>query len=606
MFVQIYWRAKIQKIRKLCLQVEVNGTETDGLSLQRRLPDLCRHWLTPAIGRTLDNFDPAEGDLFIERLEIDAGSLNLEDLEHGLAEAVSRTMEKLLGKQLPPADSSAWSTAAGMQLKTEQQSAQEAFIYFLETGALPWWFHLQDGQSLEQAILASWLEVENIGAPSRHFDIEILDALLSDAARIRLVHQFSPVFLEKMLLKLSPVQLRVVPEVLQTLKSSKVADIELGVIIKHFWQTVLLHVAQRKVKTAFELIEEMSHTLQDKYMHIPVLTSLLQHLSSGGGNKSASMSLDKINPRSINQSGETQKSSNAITTKRQTYRVHINHSFVDTEQGKNGRPSQSSTLLDISYADSASNKSKSKPISNDDKAKSHANPYLKQLNVLHRTKILKNAKAMQNINHHGSAYKNKESGSNIDITKLNNVNPEGISKLVKVDKLHIKIDVKEGVYINCAGIILLHPFLPRFFETLGIASEDNLLQPERALCLLHYLATGQTVAPEYELLLPKLLCNVPFEQPTESNVNLTPEEIEESAALLDAVVGHWSALQNTSADSLRGTFLLRPGKLSERGDGDWLLQVENRTFDILLDQLPWGFGMVKLPWMDKVLRVEWR
>ena len=51
---------------------------------------------------------------------------------------------------------------------------------------------------------------------------------------------------------------------------------------------------------------------------------------------------------------------------------------------------------------------------------------------------------------------------------------------------------------------------------------------------------------------------------------------------------------------------MRPGMLAVDADGDWLLRVEARTVDILLDQLPWGVSLVKLPWMDRLLRVEWR
>jgi hypothetical protein len=75
-------------------------------------------------------------------------------------------------------------------------------------------------------------------------------------------------------------------------------------------------------------------------------------------------------------------------------------------------------------------------------------------------------------------------------------------------------------------------------------------------------------------------------------------------ALLAAVIGHWSALGDTSPDALRGTFLARPGKLSRRGDED-LLQLEPQAFDVLLGQLPWGIGTVFLPWMKRFLWVEW-
>jgi hypothetical protein len=163
----------------------------------------------------------------------------------------------------------------------------------------------------------------------------------------------------------------------------------------------------------------------------------------------------------------------------------------------------------------------------------------------------------------------------------------------------------EGIYVRNGGVVILHPFLPQFFATLGIAAEDKLVRPERALCLLHFLTTGRLSAPEYELMLPKILCNVPLETPVESDVALTETERKEADTLLEAVILHWKALKSTSPDGLRGTFLVRPGKVSPR-DGDWLLQVESKSWDILLDQLPWGISVVRLPWMNRMLWVEWR
>ena len=165
-------------------------------------------------------------------------------------------------------------------------------------------------------------------------------------------------------------------------------------------------------------------------------------------------------------------------------------------------------------------------------------------------------------------------------------------------------DLQEGIYIDNAGLVLLHPFLPQFFRALGIVKEDALDQPERALCLLHYLSTGQEKAPEYELVLAKILCNLPLLEPVDTNLELSEMEQEEARALLAAVIQHWQALRNTSPDGLRGTFLVRPGKISLRGE-DLLLQVEPQTWDILLEQLPWGISMIRLPWMDRMLWVEW-
>ena len=105
--------------------------------------------------------------------------------------------------------------------------------------------------------------------------------------------------------------------------------------------------------------------------------------------------------------------------------------------------------------------------------------------------------------------------------------------------------------------------------------------------------------------MAKLLCNVPFATPVKADVGLTVAEIAEAEALLVAVIGHWDALRNTSPDGLRGSFLVRPGKMSQGDDGDFLLLVEGQSCDILLDRLPWGLGVVKLPWMERMLWVEW-
>jgi len=73
---------------------------------------------------------------------------------------------------------------------------------------------------------------------------------------------------------------------------------------------------------------------------------------------------------------------------------------------------------------------------------------------------------------------------------------------------------------------------------------------------------------------------------------------------LIAVINHWEVLKNTSADGLREAFLQRRGKLS-RVDGGWLMQVEQRAIDVLLNKLPWGISIIKLPWMNEMLFVEW-
>jgi hypothetical protein len=74
--------------------------------------------------------------------------------------------------------------------------------------------------------------------------------------------------------------------------------------------------------------------------------------------------------------------------------------------------------------------------------------------------------------------------------------------------------------------------------------------------------------------------------------------------MLSTAISYWTALKNTSPDGLREGFLLRSGKLSHKFD-EWFLFVEQKTLDVLLQQLPWTIGFIKLPWMNKMLKVEW-
>ncbi len=48
----------------------------------------------------------------------------------------------------------------------------------------------------------------------------------------------------------------------------------------------------------------------------------------------------------------------------------------------------------------------------------------------------------------------------------------------------------------------------------------------------------------------------------------------------------------------------RTGRL-QQVDGGWRLLVEGRAQDVLLSRLPWGFGVISLPWLDTMLYVSW-
>ncbi len=169
-------------------------------------------------------------------------------------------------------------------------------------------------------------------------------------------------------------------------------------------------------------------------------------------------------------------------------------------------------------------------------------------------------------------------------------------------------ELVEDIFVQNAGQVLMHPFLHQLFRSIDLVSEGRFrtsYDQQKALYLLHYLATGRLVAEEYELVVPKLLCNLPLGEPVMKNIELMPGEIEQCDHMLGSLVEHWAVLKSTSIDGLREGFLLRNGKLSRKND-QFIVHVESSTIDVLLDRLPWNLSMIKLPWMDELLRVDWR
>ena len=165
----------------------------------------------------------------------------------------------------------------------------------------------------------------------------------------------------------------------------------------------------------------------------------------------------------------------------------------------------------------------------------------------------------------------------------------------------------EEIYIQNAGLILLWPFLTRFFETLNLLQVNQFTEPQankRAVLLLQYLVDTSTEIPEHLLPLNKLLCGLNLLDPIEASLDITASEQTECNSLLLAVIHHWSALKSTTPAGFRHAFLQRAGIL-RLYNGYWLLQAERETYDVLLDQLPWSIRVVKLPWTPEMLSVEW-
>ncbi|WP_295116569.1 contractile injection system tape measure protein [uncultured Chitinophaga sp.] len=166
----------------------------------------------------------------------------------------------------------------------------------------------------------------------------------------------------------------------------------------------------------------------------------------------------------------------------------------------------------------------------------------------------------------------------------------------------------EGICVNGAGLVLLHPFLTHLFRHLSwLGEKDHQLKDpfiNRAIHLLQFLCTGNEQSPEYDMVMAKVLCGVPLETAIERDIVLDASEKQQAESLLQAVLEHWPPLNSSSVDALRETFLQREGLLQFKNE-EWVLQVEQKTVDVLLNKLPWGTSIIRLPWMKHLLKVNW-
>ncbi len=165
----------------------------------------------------------------------------------------------------------------------------------------------------------------------------------------------------------------------------------------------------------------------------------------------------------------------------------------------------------------------------------------------------------------------------------------------------------EEWYIDNAGLILLWVYLGYFFRDLQLIDKgkfaDDAAQ-QRAVHLLQYVATKQENAEEPLLLLNKILCGMPYDEPIEREVALTDKEKEACNKLISSAIKNWSALKNTSIEGYREAFIQREGKLTYTEEG-WKLLVTPKTYDILINYLPYGISLIRQAWMTDNLWVEW-
>lgn len=170
-------------------------------------------------------------------------------------------------------------------------------------------------------------------------------------------------------------------------------------------------------------------------------------------------------------------------------------------------------------------------------------------------------------------------------------------------------DLDKRIPVHNAGLVLFQPFLISFFDRLGLLesrkSFKSLESQLRAAHLLHELSGFGGEHLEHLLPLNKLLCGINIMFPIGTAFEVTEEEQRETEALLKAVIRNWSTIGKVSPLGFQEAFVKREGLL-ERSQDEWILRVESKGIDVLLDYIPWDIHTVSYPWNEYLIYVDWK
>lgn len=434
----------------------------------------------PKLEKYMDSLIPEDEYIRLERLNIDIGQLSEAHFDEEFTKSVVQRFHEKAEKIVAPVRERGDQTEAEkVERFTKEESACECFLFFLETGSLPWWSQ-KSGELLGEKNLSEALKKSSVAFQKRLFSLFGENPVASQ----RLLNQFSLPFI---------------------------------------FQSVLVFVAEEPTRRIIRLLQ--------------------QFIVKKVGDDTV---LDKT------QLAFSKEIIFLLLARDEVFSGRQLAAIIDEDSSK-------ATLHDIRFS-----------ILLED-LKSNITPFPEKI----RRK---------------SGFQETKEDKKV------------------VGKKQKKREVEEeGLFVDNAGLVLLHPFLSSLFTDFELLAEGQFKDSESqtiAVHLLHYLATKQEFAAEHELAMEQFLCGWDSDWPIEREVALSREMKNECETLLTAAIGHWSALKNTSPDGLREGFLQREGKLILNDFQDRLI-VESKTHDVLLSYLPWGYSIFKLSWMKSALYVEW-
>ncbi|TWV98663.1 contractile injection system tape measure protein [Chitinophaga pinensis] len=593
-------------IGKLVLEVQLPSRE-DAFSIQQGLSVRCNVELTPMLGPLLDGWADPDTLLQIDTLEVDLGNCSLKDLQEELPGMVIAYLQKHF--QSVTAVPSPELNIQHMQRRPLTQGYFESWLYFMQHGVLPSTAIKWEQEEWEAGILTA-LATET----SALRQCQELLAAHPYAIR-RLVMQFSRSFVYNWVLAFSAgayrQQLVLIDEWEAFVFSPRFITMMKTQIAQQSLPSLTLPAQSHYAGSVMEWLIGDIVIAGKTISHPALLEQLVRLLGAVSQLPARLFTLERVTTAGVSMPVAIQEAVGAVAGRYAKEMAALSASFGITPDSKN------------------------RAVDSGEKIRPEATERLQreeQLAATLRRKQEQDATTKQ------APSSGVQSGETPDGTPLKHPKDALSEQRVAEEKVAEHADIiadeagvhhdqknasdnvsgadtggaglpEEGTvyYINNAGLILLHPYLSYCFDALELREGQQFKDEaakHKAVQLIGYMAYGEEEIPEWDLVLPKILCGISPTEPVRRFVPLSEVEKDEANQLLSAVITHWNALGNTSPDGLRGNFLLREGKL-EWKEEEWQLFVTQQAYDMLLNRLPWGFSVVGLSWMPWLIKTVW-
>ncbi len=508
-------------------------------------------------------FKELEKELPSQIIQIPKLTLNVAGSEENNYENIKEEIKKQAKQELQNMITSPENKNGDVQFLSTSQSKQDTFFYFLEKGIAPWWKKTEDHLFFNENDL---IEMSKTKSFKNRFEKSMQITRIQD----RLINQFSNAEMKSLfcnVFKEEAINNEVVEKMKHLLSFER----------RQIWQCLIRYFLEGDARqlesgliTIFSKRKQGQAGGDDEDSFVEMIKLILKQVH-GGATERLNDLLKTIGKGRLPKEEQDGLQGNLNEEEQEKGKVsNIETKDLESQKGQASKESQKYDEDNNSLFEKGKKK-----ISNAEKQEEDAEIIKKENSEKVNRQLEEEDNLIQEVLQDGTREKHKE------------------------------IDEKGEYHIENAGLIILHPYLKDFFANCGLLDENNdVLNPELAIHLLHYLATKKEQQFESNMVFEKFLCGIAIEQSIRREV-VIPEIMKQKADdLLEAIVLHWGALNNASTDLLRNEFLQRSGKLSFKTENPKII-IERKVHDILLDRLPWTLGLCKLPWINKLIFTDW-